>query len=77
MSMPAGHVVGDERRHADAEIHVVAVLQLAGDASGDALSNIHAHSGVPPPGSFAHRSLLNPLFVARSLQDVLHEDARA
>ena len=34
-------VVGDERRHPDAEIDVVAVLQLPSDARNDAIPDVH------------------------------------
>src|SRR2546425_679333 len=54
-----GHVVGHERRHADAEIDVVAVLQLARDALDDALSNVW-HSLLcarGPTRRTCHRSL--------------------
>ena len=36
-----GDVVGHERRHADAKVDVVAVLELARDAPGDAFANVH------------------------------------
>ena len=39
-------VVGDQRRHADAEVDVVAVLQLAGDAPDDAFADIHGQSRI-------------------------------
>ena len=37
-SMPGGDVVGDQRRHADAEVDVEAVAQLLGGAHGDLLA---------------------------------------
>ncbi len=36
-----GHVIGDERRHADAEVDVVAVAKFPGDADDDAIALIH------------------------------------
>ena len=45
---PDGHafrdVVGDEGRHADAEVHVVAVPKFEGGASGDAIA-VEGHGG--------------------------------
>src|SRR5437660_680094 len=37
------HVIGHERRHADAQVHIVAVLQLARNAFDDAIANV-SHS---------------------------------
>ena len=38
------NVVGDQRRHADAEVDVVAVFQLARDARDDAFANVHGYA---------------------------------
>ena len=50
------HVVGDQRRHADAEVDVVAVFQLARDARDDALADIHGD-----PASTSRQTLQNML----------------
>ena len=46
-STPVGQVVGDERRQSDAEVHVRAVLELAGGAGG------HLVAGERHQASFA------------------------
>jgi hypothetical protein len=38
---PRRNAVGDERRHADAEVHIIAVTQIPGDAADDAIAPIH------------------------------------
>ena len=68
MATPARHVVGDQRRHPDAEVHVVAVLHLRGDPAHDALAPIHVDD--------LTRALLDAPLVAFALEDALHEDAR-
>ena len=55
ISMPGGTAVGDQGRHADAEVDVVAVAQVARDAAHDAIALIHSRSRGP---------LLDPLLVA-------------
>ena len=58
--------VRDQRRHADAEVDVVAVAQVARDAANDAIALIHC----------AVVRFLDPLLVRRPLDQSLHEDAR-
>ena len=59
--------VGDERRHADAEIDVIAVAQVARDAAHDAIALIHCGSSVRFSMRFSY---------GRPLDQPLHEDAR-
>ena len=72
---PGRHVVGDERRHADAEVHVEPVAQLPGDARGDLLAGErHRH----PPSAARGRTVRRSIhFSYRSpFTTPLHVDAR-
>ena len=62
------HVVGDQRRHPDAEVDVVAVPQLAGDAR-TMRSRCQSIARLAPSASRCACSY------SRALEDVLHEDA--
>ena len=83
MWMPRRHVVRHQRRHPDAEVDVVAVPQLPRHPPHDPLALVHGRPPVPPRcagasdrSGLADRPPLDPLLVARALEDVLHEDAR-
>ena len=76
------HVVGDQRRQADAEVHVEAVLQFARGARRHFVAcpghwvsfrslRIRRVSG----GLFGHGALLDALFRVRVQHDALHVDA--
>ena len=72
-----GDVVGDERGHADAEVDVEAVLQLAGDAADDEVALASggslsvAHGALPVRGR-VRRSMR---FSQGAREDALHVDA--
>ena len=59
------HAVGDQRRHADAEVDVIAVAQVRA-----------MRRTMRSRLSIARGPFLDALLVRRALQDALHEDAR-
>jgi len=65
-STAGSDVVGDEGRHADAEVDVLAVAQLLRGPPGDLLTGQH---GSPLP----HGAPLDALLVAAPLENALHE----
>ena len=85
MSHARRDVVGDERRHADAEVDVVAVLQLPRDALHDSVAHDPWHRSTIPAGCDSHAAAFKPPRTVRfsirfsyclPCEDVLHEDAR-
>ena len=70
---PLRHHVRDQGRDADAEIDVIPVLQLLGDAPRDPLASLVALEPVAAPGD---RRDLDRLLVAVPLEDAMHVDAR-
>ena len=66
-------VVGHQRRHADAEVHVHPVAQLLGGALGDLIAG--QRHGIGSGAPLAHGALLDRLLVLGALDDALHEDA--
>jgi hypothetical protein len=71
-----GDVVGHQGRNADAEVHVEAVLQLAGGAGGHLVTGPGHVLYALPPSSLRTGALLDALLVVRALHDAVDEDAR-